>query len=348
MNKVSLLLVTMAVLSGCKSMEPEQTGGDRSIYNGNNSVLYEVQKQSSSPDQAMLMAAAAYQAGDLDQALYQYLRAIELDPKRYEALVWVGRIHRERGNTQLAELAFNDVLTSSPGNLNGLTEMGLLNLAGRNHERAQELLFKAVAVDQQRLTNGKSSNPPQVTALKVDSRSPVKIYNGLGVLADLRNDFPQAQAYYQLAMQIEPRSALVQNSLAYSFYLAGNWEEATRAYRQGIIYDSGYKPLWRNYGLLLARKGQYEEALSAFEQVESRAEASNDVGYVCLIEGQLDLAEQFLRGAIEQSPSYYGIAWDNLNRVQQIRRIRQPGTSKADAESVAAAAAVATGVPAAR
>lgn len=348
MNKVSLLLVTIAVLSGCKSMNPEQAGGVRSIYTGDNSVLYEVQKQSSSPDQAMQMGAAAYQVGDLDQALYQYLRAIELDPKRYDALVWVGRIHRERGNTQLAELAFADVLAGAPDNLSGLTEMGLLNLAGRNHVGAQELLFKAVAVDQQRLTQGKSNNPPQVAALKVDSHSPLKIYNGLGVLADLRNDFPQAQAYYRLAMQIEPRSALVQNSLGYSFYLAGNWEEATRAYQLGITYDSGYKPLWRNYALLLARKGQYEEALSAFEQVESRAEASNDVGYVCLIEGQLDQAEQFLRGAIEQSPSYYSIAWDNLNRVQQIRRIRQPGASKAEAESVAATAAVTTGAPAAR
>lgn len=323
MNKVKLLLVTIAVLSGCKSMAPEQTGGDRSIYNGNNSLLYEVQKQSSSPDQAMQMAAVAYQSGDLDQSLYQYLRAIELDPKHYEALVWVGRIHRERGNSQLAELAFTDVLTSAPDNISGLTEMGLLNLAGRNHMRAQELLFKAVAVDQQRLTSGKSSNPTQVAALKVDRQSPLKVYNGLGVLADLRNDFSQAQDYYQLAMQIEPRSALVQNSLGYSFYLDGRWEDATRAYQLGITYDTSYKPLWRNYALLLARKGQYEEALSAFEQVQSRAEASNDVGYVCLIEGQLDLAEQFLRSAIEQSPSYYGIAWDNLNRVQQIRKLRQ-------------------------
>lgn len=337
MNRVSLLLVTIAVLSGCKSMDAEQASEARSIYTGNNSLLYEVQRQSASPDQAMQTAAAAYQAGDLDQALYQYLRAIELDPKRYEALVWVGRIHRERGNTQLAELAFTDVLSSAPDNLNGLTEMGLLNLAGRNHARAQELLFKAVAVDQQRLTKSKSNNPPQVAALKVDSHSPLKIYNGLGVLADLRNDFAQAQAYYRLAMQIEPRSALVQNSLGYSFYLAGNWEEAARAYKLGITYEPSYNPLWRNYGLLLARNDRYEEALSAFERVESRAEASNDVGYVCLIEGQLDQAEQFLRSAIEQSPSYYNIAWDNLNRVQQIRKLRQSAATTPGAAAVAVA-----------
>ncbi len=77
-------------------------------------MLYQVQSQSNSPDQAMQMAAMAYQAGDLDQALYQYLRVLELEPERYEALVWVGRIRRERGNNQLAEMAFTEVLGKAP------------------------------------------------------------------------------------------------------------------------------------------------------------------------------------------------------------------------------------------
>jgi len=88
--------------------------------------------------------------------------------------------------------------------------------------------------------------------------------------------------------------------------------------------------------LLLARQGRYEEALSAFEQVESRAEANNDVGYVCLIEGQLDQAELFLRNAIEESPAYYDSAWDNLKRVQQIRKLRQTATLAPTAPTVAA------------
>lgn len=335
MNRNSLLLAMMAVLSGCQTMGPEQASGSRSIYTGDNSVLYQVQKQINSPDQGMQMAAMAYQAGNLDQALFQYLRAIELDPKRYSALVWVGRIHRERGNTQLAEMAFIDVLTNDPDNLDALTEMGLLNLAKRDHERAQELLFKAVAVDQKRLGNGKGDSLPGVAELKVDSQSPLKVYNGLGVLADLRNDFPQAEAYYRLAMLIEPHSALVHNSLGYSYYMAGQWPEAERMYQRGMSYDASYHPLWRNYGLLLARMGRYEEAVSAFEQVEKRAEASNDVGYVCLVEGKLDVAEQFFRSAIEQSPAHYATAWENLSRVQQIRQIRQLGGSQPVVESVA-------------
>ncbi|MDX1368994.1 tetratricopeptide repeat protein [Pseudomonas sp.] len=325
MKRISLLLAMTAVLSGCQTMGPEPVLDTRSVYSGDNSLLHKVRKQAGSADQAMQMAAMAYQAGDLDQSLYQYLRVIELEPKRYEAMVWIGRIHRERGNTQLAEMAFGDVLTNQPENPDALAEMGMLQLARRNHEAAQGMLFKAVALDQRRLGSEQGGGSPDVAALKVDSKSPLKVYNALGVLADLRNDFPLSEAYYRLAMLIEPRSVLVQNSLGYSYYLAGKWPEAERTYQRGIGYDAGYKPLWRNYGLLLARMERYEEALSAFEQIGDRAQASNDVGYVCLVEGKLDAAEQFFRSAIEQSPAHYDMAWDNLNRVQQIRRVRQMG-----------------------
>lgn len=305
-------------------MGTEPTLDTRSIYSGDNSLLYKVSKQASSADQAMQMAAMAYQAGDLDQALFQYLRAIEMDPKRYEALVGVGRIHRERNNIQLAEMAFEEVLAKQPNNLDALAEMGMLLLAKRDHQGAQALLSKAVLLDQRRL-GGDRDSQLEVAALKVDSKSPLKVYNALGVLADLNNDFALSEAYYRLAMLIEPRSVLVQNSLGYSYYMAGQWPEAEQTYQRGISYDTSYKPLWRNYGLLLARMERYEEALSAFEQIGDRAQASNDVGYVCLVEGKLDVAEQFFRSAIDLSPAHYDMAWENLNRVQQVRRIRQLG-----------------------
>jgi len=335
MNRNLSLLALSLALAGCQSM-PE-LGTDRSIFNGQNSVLYQVQEQASSPDQAMRMAAIAYQGGALDQALYQYLRAIELDPEQYEAMVWVGRIHRERGNSHLAELAFADVLQSQPGNLSALTEMGLLQLALRRSDSAKEMLGKALEMDQRRLGGSASSEP---SGLKVDSKSPLKLYNGLGVLADLDNDFTRAGDFYRLAQQIDPRSPLVANSQGYSYYLAGKWGEAEAQYRKGLGFDGRYEPLWRNYGLLLVRMGRYEEALSSFERVESRAAASNDVGYICMIEGRLDEAEQFFRSAIDQSPSHYEMAWENLQRIEQIRRLRQRGMGQGAVEEAEAFAVV--------
>ena len=319
------LLVATAVLGGCQSMGPEATSNVRSVYSGDNALLYQVRKQAGTAEQAMQMAALAYRGGDLDQALFQYLRALELDPKRLEALVWVGRIHRERGNDQLAELAFAEVLAKQPEQPDALTEMGMLSLTRRDQARARSLLYKAVAQDQRRQGAEVGETLPAPQGLKVDERSPLRLYNALGVLADLNNQFGLSEGYYRLALQIEPRSLLAQNSLGYSYYLAGRWQDAERTFRRALDQDGRYKPLWRNYGLLLARTARYEEALSAFEQIGSRAEASNDVGYVCLVEGKLDEAEQFFRSALEQSPSHYITAWENLERVRQLRKIRQLG-----------------------
>ena len=186
--------------------------------------------------------------------------------------------HRERGNGLLAEQAFAEVLASDPQHADGLAEMGLLQLARRNQPKAAELLSRAVLLDQRRLGLATEHGLPEVDALKADKHSPLKVYNGLGVLADLNNDFPLSEAYYRLALRIDPRSALVQNSLGYSYYLAGQWSQAERSYRRGIDYDASYSPLCgRNYGLLLARSSRYEEALSAFEHLGSRAQASNEV-----------------------------------------------------------------------
>lgn len=326
MHRIALLAAAVAILAGCQSAGSGSAGQRSGLYDGSRSVLYQVQKNSQSPDQAMRIAAAAYQAGDTDQALYQYLRAIELDPGRYTALVWVGRIHRERGKHELAKLALDEVLQAEPGNVEALSELGTLQIGQRHYAQASGTLGKALRHDQARQGIGLPAGELEdFSVLRVDERSPLRVYNGLGVLADLRNDFTRAGVYYRLALQISPRSALVANSLGYSRYLAGDWDAAREAYLQALGFDAGYKAAWRNYGLLLARQGHYEEALSAFEQVEPRAQASNDVGYICLVEGKLEQAELFFRSAIDQSPSHYEVAWQNLRRVEQIRRIRARG-----------------------
>lgn len=339
MHRIALLAAIAAALAGCQTTGESIGKSHNELYDGGRSVLYQVQKGSSSPEQAMRIASAAYSAGDTDQALYQYLRASELDPKRLDALVWVGRIHRERGNHQLAEQALRDVLKVEPGNLEALSELGTLQIAMRRYPEATQTLTAALRQDQQRFAArgavGESTDP---AALKVDDKSPLRLYNGLGVLADLRNDFSRAQGYYRLALQVDPRSAMVANSLGYSHYLAGEWPEARQAYQQALGFDPRYKPAWRNFGMLLARMGNYEEALSAFEQVEPRAEASNDVGYVCLIEGNLEQAELFFRSAIDQSPAHYEVAWQNLRRVEQIRRIRNSETGSSDVSRTSPAA----------
>lgn len=199
MNKLALLVAATGVLAGCQSFEPTQQGV-RSVYSGDNSVLYQVRKQAGSANQAMLMADAAYRAGDLDQALYLYLRTLELEPKHYAALVAIGRIHRERGNLQLAEMALNEVLAATPDDIEALAELGLLRLEQRDLGQARTALERAVTLDQQRLGKALGAGALQPGELSVGRASPVRLYNAMGVLADLGSSFAEAEGYYRLAL----------------------------------------------------------------------------------------------------------------------------------------------------
>lgn len=192
MLKASQSLAMTAILSGCRTMEPGKEAIDRSsLYDGANSVLYQARKAESSAGQAMINAAAAYRAGDPDQALCRYLRAPEPEPKRYGALVWVGRIRRVRGNNGLAELAFAGVLEKEPENVQALTELSLLHLARRSEENALASLELALRFDQQRLgaggLSGRRKGGCQVAA---------EALQRLGVLADLRNGLSKAEGYF--------------------------------------------------------------------------------------------------------------------------------------------------------
>lgn len=318
LHRNALLALAVVLASGCTSQPPVARGGvDSPLYDGGRRLLYEVEA-SDGVQRSLEMARAAQQAGDSDRALFIYLQLAETYPEVSQPLVEVSRIHRSRGNMALAEKALQQILERRPDDVLALAELGTLHLVNRQQQAAASALQQALMHDQKRQGGG-------LQQPMVDMRSPLVLYHSLGVLADLQQDFEAAGQWYLLARSIQPRSALVANSQGYSSYLAGNWEVAADFYQQALGFDRRYQRAWRNLGLLLARQQRFEEALAAFEQVETRAEASNDVGYACMLDGRFAQAESFFRQAMELSPAHYDTARQNLDRLQQIRRIRQQG-----------------------
>lgn len=54
-------------------------------------------------------------------------------------------------------------------------------------------------------------------------------------------------------------------------------------------------------------------------------QAYNTVGYLCMLKERYDDAEMFLQRAVELSPFYYELAYENLDRVQEARRVSRRG-----------------------
>lgn len=254
---------------------------------------------------------AALHKGDLDRALFEYLKALELDGKNIEARYKIAVVNGLRGKLDLSEQTFRQAMKldeNHPGVREGL---GLVLLRKGQNAAAAEQLERAIALDPSRW----------------------RAHNALGLIGDFAKDHGGALAHYQAALKIRPDSPMLLNNLGYSHYLAGDRKAAKRYYHRALEQDPEHGKTWSNLGLLYTRLGQYQKALDAFERVMARREALNNIGYICLLDGRHADATTYLRRAIEVSPQYYPTAEANLERLNRLFS-QNPGDASAGDDGV--------------
>ncbi len=245
-----------------------------------------------SPAEIMQVGDEAARAGDYERAITVYNQAIEAAPS---ADLWfrVAWIYARLGKKQIAADAYVMTLQYDPKHARAHEELGLLYLENKNREKAAQHLRLAVEADS----------------------GLWRSHNVLGVLADTSGDSGAALAHYQAALAINPESAQVLNNLGYSHYLAGNLDQAEQSYQQALVLEPGNRAARVNMGLLHARRGDYPRAVEVMGAAMDKAKTHNDIGYVALQNGDMEVAERLFREAIRLSPSYYETAHQNLARV---------------------------------
>jgi Flp pilus assembly protein TadD len=279
----SLALLGVTLLSGGCATVPDAAESDAAKAEATEVVA-------SSAEEAIRQGDAALMTGDLDRALYSYVQALQLDDANPDTFFKVGRIHQERGNGPLAEAAFRSALERAPDHAASLTALGSMLLERRAYPEAEQMLTAATTGD-----------PRQWRA-----------WNGLGVIADLKREFDRARGHYERALAVAPNSASVLNNLGYSRYLAGDWHGARDAFGKALAADPQHRLAWRNTGLLYARQRRYGDAVEALKHTTETPGALNDVGYIAMIEGNVSGARTLFKEAIQQSPSYYVRASENV------------------------------------
>ena len=232
--------------------------------------------------------------GKTDEALFYFVKVLNIEPQNPQALLGVGAIHRNKGNHDLAELAYEMVLKQQPKNAEALEGMGLSRLAEHSNREAEKYLTAAVKADPQRW----------------------HAHNALGLLASGSGQYGQAISHYEQALRAQPGNAECLNNLGYAKYEARDWTGAMRAYDAALAIDPGYESAWMNKALLLARQGDDQAALAAFRRVMTEADAYNDLGYIHMTEGDVDGAYELFEKAIAASPTFHGKANENLRRLK--------------------------------
>jgi len=329
-----IVLTLIVGMTGCAATQetPEKVD-DNALYEGRSTVTFSNLPVAKTAEEGIVLGDQQLRAGEYDKALYMYIQAMQLDETNTEALYKIGQVHLDRGTMGKAVLAFEGVLARDPKHIYGNEALGVLYLRANRFQEAHRFFTKSVEADKNRLMADKAEKQENAESqsltedeivslteqIQADKRSPAHAYNGLGVVADLKGEHEQAQSLYSVSLQINPRAAITLNNKGYSYYLSNQWSKAEKAYKAALKIDPKSPQAWRNLGLLYARQENYVSALTAFEQVMDSADAHNDVGYICLLEGKYDRAEYYFDKAMTLSPMYYEKAHENMKLTQRLR-----------------------------
>jgi len=288
----------LGLLSACATTPDidtnEHAGAD--LNDDSLDVLFATEFPVESEADAIARAARALNEGEVDKALFFYVRALQIQPDNVELLAHIGEIQMRRKNYVMAGRAFLAALTYDPNHARSHEGLGLIFMAQGKHQKAVDELNSAVEIDNQLW----------------------RAHNALGVYADKAVNFAAAQLHYDAALSINPNAAHVLNNRGYSKFLAGDFDGATLDFYEAAN-NQEFQLAWANLGRLYAKQGSYKDAITTYKHVMSAAHAFNNTGHAAIENGDFTQAERFLHEAIRLSPTYFPAAEENLSLLEAAR-----------------------------
>jgi len=139
-----------------------------------------------------------------------------------------------------------------------------------------------------------------------------RAWNAKGALADMRSDWPAADAAYDKAAALAPDRAEVLNNRGWSLLLRGRWEGASSDLERAAAIAPSSERIANN--LELARAGLANDLppRRAGESAQSWAQRLNDAGMAARARGNQMKAIAAFTQAIDVSGPWYARAANNL------------------------------------
>ncbi len=128
-----------------------------------------------------------------------------------------------------------------------------------------------------RLENFAQAKASYQTAIELDIYPMLKLgsYNNLGNLHRATGDLIQAKTAYEMTLQIDPNFAAGYYNLGITLKAMGRFSEAIAAYKQAIELNPNYAEAYQNLGVVLLKLGNVTEGLAAFRQAIALYQSHN-------------------------------------------------------------------------
>ena len=237
----------------------------------------------------------AWQANELDRATYYYVLALERSPQDAATLAKIGAIKEQRGETALAEKAFEMAHTADPAD-------------PRIAERLAQLYMQQSKVDSAARIYG------EVLALHPQR---ARSLDGMGEVCILRAEYTQSIAYFDQALLADkPDAASVLTHRGYAKLRALDLTGAEADLR-GALAVTPRPDAWHYLADLQVRQHDNAGAFSSLLKIVDSARAYNEIGMVLLSMNSYGDARVYFAKAISAAPTWYEEAQSNLELAEE-------------------------------
>lgn len=233
---------------------------------------------------------AAWQAQDLDRAIYYYVQAMGKSPHDAATLAKIGTIEDGRGDSALAETAFEMAHTAVPEEPRIAERLARLYLQHGKVDSAAEIYTQVLALD-----------PHRTRAL-----------DGMGEVFFARSDYVQSIRYFDLSLEAErPDAATVLTHRGHAKLHINDLAGAEADLRAALAV-SPREDAWRYLGDLHVRRGDTGAALDSLLNFMDTAQAYNEIGVVFMNMKNYRDAREYFAKAIRASAAWFEEAQKNL------------------------------------
>jgi Tfp pilus assembly protein PilF len=247
------------------------------------------------------------QRGAYAQAAAAYLNVLQANPDDATARYGLAETLRKGGKLDEAKVEYAKLATTAEWKLRALEGLGLTSLAAGDRASARQSLNEVVAEDAKAW----------------------KAWVGIAELHDLERQWDKADEAYAMALVSTTQPAIIYNNQGLSRLARGEPEWAAEHFKQALVTDPTLVRAQTNLEIAEAYAGKSLDKVSASERdSRERARKLNNSGYVAMLQNRPDEARSFFQAALEQHPSFYPQAFQNL----QMLDAAKPKTVAAPAE----------------
>ena len=267
-----------------------------------------------------IMGHRALGSRDLGVAKSAYGSALRKDPSNVAAALGLAETHLALGEIAAARQIFETLARKAPQESARVNQgRGLVALYSGQANEAVTLLGNSVQQDD----------------------SLWRAWLGLGQAHDRLGQSAAARRAFNAAERTAPAQASVLNDIGMSYITEKNPAQALDFFQRALVMDPSFEIARGNIRIARAMTGNYDDAIAG-TPAKQLPDVLNNVGYIAILNRDFDVADRYLRRALEVSPVYHEAAVANLDLLDRMSSATPTGPQLASRDENPAVAEAAT------